>query len=126
MWFKQGIRLGDSNFDMENSSSLVDAKLLLKRLLDNYWNKLLYNFCITVCRFYARVQGSTCATSKKPILDWPCYTTDCLYSFWDRQKTEFCMLWLCTFFPPAINFCSSKEKFSQVYWAIIATRCTDL
>ena len=26
MWFKQGIILDDSNFDMENSSSLVDVK----------------------------------------------------------------------------------------------------
>ena len=26
MRFKQGINLGDSNFDMENYSSLVDAK----------------------------------------------------------------------------------------------------
>ena len=30
-----------SNFDMENYSSLVDVKLLLKRILDGYWNKLL-------------------------------------------------------------------------------------
>ena len=26
MWFKQGISLDDSNFDMENYSSLVDVK----------------------------------------------------------------------------------------------------
>ena len=26
MWFKQGINLHDSNFDMENYSSLVDVK----------------------------------------------------------------------------------------------------
>ena len=30
MWFNQGIRLDDSNFDMENFSSLVDTK---KKLL---------------------------------------------------------------------------------------------
>ena len=30
MWFKQEISLDDSNFDMENYSSLVDVKLLLK------------------------------------------------------------------------------------------------
>ena len=41
MWFKEGISLDDSNFDMENYSSLVDVKLLLKRILDGYWNKLL-------------------------------------------------------------------------------------
>ena len=35
-WFKQGISLDDSNFDMENYSSLVDVKLLLKRILDSY------------------------------------------------------------------------------------------
>ena len=96
MWFKQGISLDDSNFDMENYSSLVNVKLLLKRILDSYWNKLLCKFCITVRRFHARVQSSTCATYEK------CnngranseigYTTDCLYSFWDRQKAEFCML----------------------------------
>ena len=96
MWFKEGISLDDSNFDMENYSSLVDVKLLLKRILDGYWNKLLCKFCITVRRFHARVQSSTCATYEK------CnngranseigYTTDCLYSFWDRQKAEFCML----------------------------------
>ena len=41
MWFKEAISLNDSNFDMENYSSLVDVKLLLKRILDGYWNKLL-------------------------------------------------------------------------------------
>ena len=96
MWFKQGISLDDLNFDMENYSSLVNVKLLLKRILDSYWNKLLCKFCITIRCFHARVQSSTCATYKK------CndgranskigYTTDCLYSFWDRQKAKFCML----------------------------------
>ena len=96
MWFKEGISLDDSNFDMENYSSLVDVKLLLKRILDGYWNKLLCKFCITVRRFHAIVQSSPCATYEK------CnngranseigYTTDCLYSFWERQKAEFCML----------------------------------
>ena len=130
MWFKQRISVDDSNFDMENYSSLVDVKLLLKNIVYSYWNKLICKFCITVRRFHARIQSSTCATYEK------CnggrgnseigYTTDCLCSFWDRQKAEFCMLQLCAFFPPAINFCRSKEKFSQVYWAIIVTRCTDL
>ena len=124
MQFKQGISLDDSNFDMENYSSLVDVKLLLKRILDGYWNKLLCKFCITVRRFHARVQSSICATYEK------CnnsranseigYTTDCLYNFWDRQKAEFCMVYYYAhFLPPVINFCRSKEKFSQVYWAII-------
>ena len=127
MWFKQGISLDDSNFDMENYSSLVNVKLLLKRTLDSYWNKFLCKFCITVLHFHARVQSSTCATYKK------CndgranskigYTTDCLYSFWERQKAKFCML--CEFFRRAINFCHSKEKLCQVYWAIIVTGCTD-
>ena len=96
MWFKQGISLDDSNFDMENYSYLVDVKLFLKRILDSYWNKPLCKFCITVHCFHARVQSSNCPTYEK------CnngranseigYTTDCLYSFWDRQKAEFCML----------------------------------
>ena len=96
MWFKQGISLDDSNFNMENYSSLVNVKLLLKRILDSYWNKFLCKFCITVRRSHGRVQGSTWATHKK------CndgranskmgYTTDCLYSFWDREKAKFCML----------------------------------
>ena len=50
MWFKQGINLDDSNFDMENYPSLVDVKLLLKRILDSYWNKLFCKFCITVAQ----------------------------------------------------------------------------
>ena len=101
-----------------------DVKLLLKQILDSYWNKLRCKFCITVRRFRARVQSSTCATYEKCNNDRRLY--DCLYSFWDRQKAEFCMLQLCAFFPPAINFCRSKDKFSQVYWEIIFTRCTDL
>ena len=31
MWFNQGISLEDSNFDMENSSSLVDVKKKLPK-----------------------------------------------------------------------------------------------
>ena len=97
MGFKEGINLGDSNFDMESYSSLVDVKVLLKRILGGYWNKLLCKICIVVRRFHARVQSSTWATYEK------CnngratfkigYTTNCLYSFWDRQKAEFCMLY---------------------------------
>ena len=129
MWFKEGISLDDSNFD-SNYSSLVDVKLLLKRILDSYWNKLLCKFCITVRQFHARVQSSTYATYEKSNNRHGNskigYTNDCLYSFWDRQKAEFCLLQLCAFFPPAINFCGSKESFFQVYWAIVITRCTDL
>ena len=33
---KKRVNLDDSNFDMENYSSLVDVKLLLKRILDGY------------------------------------------------------------------------------------------
>ena len=97
MWFKQGISLDDSNFDMENYSSLVDVKLLLKRILDSYWNKPLCKFCITVHCFHARVQSSTCATYQR------CnngranseigYTTDCLYSFCDWQKKLNSVCW---------------------------------
>ena len=65
MWFKQGISLDNSNFDMENSSSLVDVKLWLKRILESYWNKLLCKFCITVRRLHATAQSSTCATYEK-------------------------------------------------------------
>ena len=110
--------MDDSNFGMENSSSLVNVKLLLKRILDSYWNKLLCKFCITVHRFHARAQSWTCATYEK------CnngranseigYTTDCLYSFWDRQKADFCMLQLCAFFPPVINFCRSISGFPSL------------
>ena len=39
--------------------------------------------------------------------------------FWDRQKAEFFMLYLCAFLPPTIHFCRSKEKFFQVSWAVI-------
>ena len=85
MWFKQGISLDDSNFDIENYSSLVDVKLLLKRILDGYLNKLLCEFSITVRRFHSRVQSSTCATYEKCINGRANseigYTTDCLYSF---------------------------------------------
>ena len=67
---------------MENYSSLVDVKLLLKRILDSHWNKLYCKFCIAIRRFHARVQSSTYekynngrANSKIG------YTTDCLYCF---------------------------------------------
>ena len=96
MCFKQRISLHDSNFDMKNYSSLVAVKLLLKRILNSYWNKLLCTFCITVRLFHARIQSSTCATYEKcnngRMNSKIGYTTDCLYSFWDRQKAEFCML----------------------------------
>ena len=96
MWFKQGISLDDSNFDMENYSSLVNVKLLLKRILDSYWNKLLCKFCIAIRRFHARVQSPTYATYEKfsncCVNSKIVYATDCLYSFWDRQKAEFSML----------------------------------
>ena len=111
--------MDDSYFDMENYSSLVDVKLLLKRILDSYWNKLVCKFCITVCRFHARVQSSTCVTYEECNNDRAnseiSYTTDNYYSFWDRQKAEFCMLQLCAFFPPAINFCHSKFSLSFFY-----------
>ena len=120
MWFKQGISLDDWNFDMESYSSLVDVKLLLKRMLDSYWNKLLRKFCITVRRFNARVQSSTCATYEK------CnngrakseigYTTDYLYSFWDRQKAEFCMLY---YFVATIgNIYLAEKKLDIANWPI--------
>ena len=124
MWFKQGISLDDSNFDIENYSSLVDVKLLLKRILDGYWNKLLCKFCITVRRFHARVQSSTCATYEK------CnngranseigYTTDCLYSFWDRQKAEFCMLY--SFVGTIANIYLAEKKLGIVNWPTEGTK----
>ena len=95
----------------------------IKKILDSHWNKLLCKFWITVLPFPARVESSTCTNCEK------CnngrsnseisYTTDCLYSFWDRQKAEFFILWLCAFFHQP--FCLSKEKFSQVNRAIIVT-----
>ena len=49
MWFKQGIRsLNNSNFDIENYSFLVDVKLVCKRILDSYWNKLLCKLCFVL------------------------------------------------------------------------------
>ena len=95
MWFKQGISLGVTNFYMENYASLA-VKLLLKRIRDGYWNKLC-KFWIIICRFHARVQSSTCDTNEKcndgRANSEIVYTTDCLYSFWDRQEVEFCMLY---------------------------------
>ena len=68
MWFKQGIILDDSNFDMENSPSLVDVELLLKRILDSYWNKLLCKFCITVRRFHAESKVQLAPPTKNVIM----------------------------------------------------------
>ena len=56
MWFKEGICLDDSNFDMENYSSLVDVKLLLKRILLKYWNKLL---CKKIIEFKVQLAPPT-------------------------------------------------------------------
>ena len=96
MWFKQGMSLDDLNFDMENYSSLVNVKLLLKRILDSYWNELLFKFSITVRRFHARVESSSCPSYGKRnngrANSEIGYTNDCLYSLWDRQKAEFCVL----------------------------------
>ena len=41
------------------------------------------------------------------------YITDCLYSFWDRQKAEFCVLKLCAFFKPAIISFAQKRSFPK-------------
>ena len=65
MSFKQGISLDDSNFDMENYSYLVDVKLLLKRIPESYWNKLICKFCIIVRCVHARARSSTCSTYQK-------------------------------------------------------------
>ena len=146
MWFKQGISLEDSNFDLENYPSLADVKLLLKRILDSYWNKLLCKFCnisfilqlllerildiywnkllckfcITVHCFHARVQSSACATYEKcnnsranPEIG---YTTDCLYSFWDRQKSEFGMLY--SFVGTITNIYLAEKKMGIANWPI--------
>ena len=56
MWFKEGICLDDSNLDMENYSSSVDVKLLLKRILDGYWNKLL---CKNIIEFKVQLAPPT-------------------------------------------------------------------
>ena len=56
MWFKEGICLDDSNFDMENYSSLINEKLLLKRILDGYWNKLL---CKNIIEFKVQLAPPT-------------------------------------------------------------------
>ena len=120
MWFKQGmISLDNLIFDMENYYSLVDVKLLWKRILDSYCNKCLCRFCIAVRRFHARVQSSICTNYEKRNNDRAnseiSFKTNCLYSFWDRRKAKFFIL--CPAF--SINFYRSKEKFSQIYWAII-------
>ena len=117
MWFKQGISLDDSNFDMENYSSLVNVKLLLKRILDGYWNKLLCKFCITVRRFHARVQSSTCTTYEKcnngRVNSDIGYTTDCLYSFWDietgRKLNSVCCNYVHFCHQPLISVAQKKS-----------------
>ena len=66
MWFKQGITsFNDSNFDMEDFSSLVEVKLLLTKILDNNWNKLVCKLYIRAHYFHARVQSPTCTTYGK-------------------------------------------------------------
>ena len=95
-------------------------QLLLKRILDSYWNKLLCKFCIAVRRFHARVQSSACAAYEN------CdnghanseigYTTDCLYSFWDRQKAEFCMLY--SFVGTIANMYLAEKKLGIANWPI--------
>ena len=68
MGFKEGISLDDSNFDMENYSSLVNVKLLLKRILTATEINFFVNF---VLQFAANGRANSEIG----------YTTDCLYSF---------------------------------------------
>ena len=122
MWFKQGISLDNSNFDMENYYSLVDVKLLLKRILDSYWNKLLCKFCITVRRFHARAQSSTCVTkcNNGRANSEISYTTDCLYNFRDRQKlNSACCNYVHFFHQPLISVTQkiSFPKSTEQWWS---------
>ena len=94
MWFKQETSLHDSNFGMENYSSLVDEKLLLKRILDGYWNKLLCKFCNSEIG----------------------YAIDCLNNFWDRQKAEFFMVY--SFVGTIANIYLTEKKLCIVNWPI--------
>ena len=48
--------MDDSNFDMENYSSLVDVKLLLKRMLGGYSNKLV---CKRIMEFKVQLAPPT-------------------------------------------------------------------
>ena len=119
MWFKQGISLDVSNFDMENYASLA-VKLLLKRILDGYWNKRLCKFRVTVHPFHARVQSSSCTTYEKcnngRANSEIVYKTDCLYSFWDRQKVEFCVLY--SFVGTFVKTYIWQKKMGIVNWPI--------
>ena len=111
MWFKEGIILDDSNFDMENYSSLVDVKLLLKRILGGYWNKLLCKKIIG-----SKVQLApptkniiTAVLTPKSVIQLTAF-----YSFWDRQKAEFCMLY--SFVGTIANIYLAKNKKK---WALL-------
>ena len=44
------------------------------------------------------------------------YTTDCFYSFWDRQKAEFCMLY--SFVGTIANIYLAEKKLGFVNWPI--------
>ena len=67
MWFKEGIILDDSNFEMENYSSLVDVKQLLTATEINFFVSFALQFAVN-----GRANFEIG------------YTTNWLYSFWDR------------------------------------------
>ena len=97
MWFKEGISLDGSNFDIEHYSSLVDVKLL--------------NFFVSFVLQFAANGRANCEIG---------YTTDCLYSFWDRQKVEFCIL--CSFLGTITNIYLAEKKLGIVNWPIEGKR----
>ena len=96
MWFKQEIRLDDSNFNLENYYSLIDV-------------------------IHARVQSSTCTTygecNNERANSEIGYTTDCVYnSFWDRQRVEFCMLY--SFVGTIANIYLAEKRLGIANWPI--------
>ena len=130
MWFKQGMSLDDLNFDMENYSSLVDVKLLLKRILDSYWNKLLCKFCITVRRFHAEAKVQLAPPTKNVIMavltpKSVMQLTAFIAFETCRKLNSACCNYVHFSDQPLISV-AQKRRFPYCYWAIIVTQCTDL
>ena len=128
MWFKQGISLVHSNFDMDNYSPLVDVKLLLKRILDSYWNNFFVSFVLQFAAPMLDSKVQLAPPTKNVIMavltpKWVIQLTAFIdFETGRKLNSAFCN-YVHFFHQP---FCHSKEKFSQVYWAIIVTRWTDL
>ena len=105
-------------------------KLLLERILDSYWNKLLCKFCITVHRFHARVQSSVCAAYKKcSYVPADSYSVKQLTVFiafqTGRKLNSACCNYVHFSHQPLISV-AQKRSFPKPTEKKIVTRCTDL